>query len=77
MVKGDAVSSFCIGVAVGLICILGILATLQDDNVYYVSGYKQGQIDYYNGKIKYRLKVQGDGSILWVNIKQNSYDDKN
>lgn len=33
--------------------------------------YKQGQIDYHNGIIKYELKAQKDSSVVWEEIKGN------
>ena len=36
----------------------------------YKEGYKQGQIDSFNGKIKYQLEKNEDGEMVYVEIQK-------
>jgi hypothetical protein len=49
-----------------LLCLIALVRISQYD--YYDSGYKQGQIDAINNKIKYKLSINEDGEKVWTKI---------
>jgi len=58
MSSNDIGSSILVGIIMGTIVTYLFLNVIGDT-------YKQGQIDYANGIIKYELVTQGDKSVKW------------
>ena len=50
-------------IAVWFVCFALLGAHVAEKN------YKQGQIDYHNGIIKYELKMNSDSTVVWEKIK--------
>jgi hypothetical protein len=52
---------------IALVLVLLTLGMLLEGSIRWIAGqtYKQGQIDYANGIIKYKLEKQKDNSIQW------------
>jgi len=67
--KGQTSIVFTVGIAIGII--FGFALSFICDPMIKKEGYKQGQIDAFNNKIKYELKEQSDGSKTWEEINAN------
>lgn len=57
------------GIWLGVFMVLGFAGAFSEKTLQYKEGYKQGQIDYANGKIVYKIKPNGDGTTSWQKEK--------
>lgn len=59
---------FMIGVGTALCLAMASPKGTKPYNDGEIAGYKQGQVDYANGKIKYKLVKQPDNTVKWKKI---------
>lgn len=50
-----------------VICMFVLSVKIEEQGI--EKGYKQGQIDYYNGKIKYELMKNDNSEDVWTRVK--------
>ena len=62
---------FVFGFIVGMFLIMGIVENFPEYVHVCRQAYKQGQIDYANGKKVYKLVKQEDGTIIWKKGAEN------
>lgn len=57
-------------VIVFFLCSMIVILMLSIGVCFYFSGYKNGQIDAFTGKIEYRLVINPDSTREWKGIKE-------
>ena len=67
---GCLISSFFISLGIICICIIVIFFSFCNSSSLYKKGYRQGQIDYQIGKIKYQLVETTTDKIIEVSDKK-------
>ena len=58
-----------LGIVIGFMLLVFIIALFPEGSVPWNKGYKQGQIDYANEIIKVKLVPKPDGSTHWITTK--------